>query len=210
MMLRRTRTFAIWLAVLIVVYLLIDLLTFSLAWMGSGEGTGILTYRFVTRLHFHYENEAGRNEFGTVNVEGRTEPRFMLWGHVSPQYHHVQIDWAAFGDLGCEGNAVINLREMTIDRDGETVPLTPNGLGSLIGVRNPGDNSDGVVDALIQFLLSARDGTLPVPRHHGYSLPEPLSGSMHHFALGPAIRPLELLWVAAWSAVGFSRLFTRR
>ena len=40
MMLKRTQTFATWLAVLIVVLLLIDFLTFNMASVGSIVGTG--------------------------------------------------------------------------------------------------------------------------------------------------------------------------
>jgi hypothetical protein len=209
-MFRRIRQFAAWVTELIVVFLLIDALTFSLAWAGSGAGTGIFSYWFRARFRVDQGLENGHTIYGSVNVEGRVEPRFKVWGHMSPRYHEVQIDWQLFGDKGSEGQAVVDLDQMLLHHDGHTVLLTADSLGSLVGLSNSNDNNNAIVTGLIQFFQSAREGTLPLPNHHGHSLPEPLPGRMQHFAMGPAIRPLGLFWVFAWSIVGLSRSFTRQ
>ncbi len=207
-MFRRIRNFAAWLVVLIGGLLVIHVLTFSLAWSGSGAGTGIFSYKFRARFHPDYETENGRSIFGSVNVEGSVEPRFKVWGHMSPRYREVEIEWLIFDDSESAGKAVVDLDQMQIDQDGYAVPLTPDDIGKLIGLNDP--NSNAVVTALLQFLHSAREGTLPVPNHHGHSLPEPLPGRIHHFAIGPAIRPLGLVWVLMWSVAGLIRLFPRQ
>ena len=206
-MFRRIREFAAWVTVLIVVLLLIHALTFTLAWAGSGAGTGIFSYWFRAWFPLHLELETGHTVHGSVNVEGWVKPQFKVWGHVSPRYHKVQIDWLLFGEMGTEGQAAVDLDQMLLHHDGHTVLLTTDTIGSLVGVSNSDDNS--IVNGLIQFFQSAREGTLPLPSHHGHSLPEPLPGRMQHFAMGPAIRPLELLWVFSWSIAGLARFFTR-
>ena len=207
-MFRRIWKFAAWVTVLIVVLLLIHVLTFTLAWAGSGAGTGIFSYWFRARFPLDHELENGHIILGSVNVEGRVEPRFKVWGHMSPRYHKVQIDWLLFGDNGTEGHAAVDLDQMLLHHDGHAVLLTADSIGSLIGVSNSNNNS--IVTGLIQFFQSAREGTLPLPSHHGQSLTESLPGRIQHFAMGPAIRPLELLWVIAWSMVGLARFFTRQ
>ena len=209
-MVRRIRKLAAWLSVLIVVLFLIHVLTFTLAWGGSGAGTGVFSYYFRARFQLDHESDNGRTMLGSVNVEGRVEPRFMMWGHVSPQYREAEMDWLLFGDGGNEGHAVVDLDHMQIAHDGHTVPLTAEHVCSLFGVSGSNDGEQALSSALVQFFQSARDGSLPLPNHHGHSLPDPLPGRMQHFAIGPAIRPLELFWVVAWSIAGLCQLFTRQ
>jgi len=206
-MFRRIRQFAVWLSALVVVLLLIHFVTFSLAWAGSGAGTGVFSYQFRARFQLDHKSDNGRTTLGSVNVEGRVEPRFKVWGHKSPRYHEVQVDWLLFGDEASEGKAVVDLDSMLIAHDGHVVPVTADSICSVIGVPHPSDDEEAIITVLVRFIQSAREGTLPVPNHHGHSLPEPLPGRMQHFALGHAIRPLELHWVVTWSVWGLVRIF---
>lgn len=203
----RLTAFGLWFATLLIVYFLIDFLTFTLAWAGSGAGTGVFSYSFRARIQFDANNDDGRPIFGEVRVEGRTEPHFRMWGHVSPRYREVQITWYVFQDAGSEGLAVLDLEHMQIQHGGRTVPLNTESISRLFGIQKVVDGEDWRITELIAFLRSAREGTLPVPRHHGIALPGPLSGNMHHFASGSAIRPLALIWIIVWSILGLSQIF---
>jgi hypothetical protein len=204
----RIRKFAAWLTVLIVVLLLIHVLTFTLAWAGSGAGTGVFSYWFRARFQLDHEFESGRTLLGSIKVEGRVETRFKVWGHISPKYHELQMDWFLYGDDGSEGQAVVDLDQMQITHDGHAVPLTVDNLCSLVGVPDSSKDENANITTLVQFFQSAHEGTLPVPNHHGHSLPEPLPDRMQHFATGPAVRPPELIWVVIWSLFGLVRSFT--
>lgn len=202
MMLKRIRKLGAWLTILLVVLFLISALIFNMGLAGSGAGTGVFSYWFRARFQVWPDTENSPAISGSVNVEGNAEPRFMVWGHASPRYRKLEIDWVIFRDGESKGQAVIDLNEMQILHGTQNSPLNADSLCSLIGLTNTTNGEGLMVTTLIDFLESAREGTLPPPNHHGYSLPKPLPGKMQHFATGFSLRPLELAWVGAWSIFG--------
>ncbi len=201
-MLKRIKKLCAWLTVLFVVLFFISALTFNMGLAGSGAGTGVFSYWFRAsfRVGSNFENDLGVS--GCINVEGNAESRFMIWGHASPRYRTVEIEWVMFRHGESTGQAVIDLKEMQISHGTQTSPLNADTLGSLIGFPNTSNGRNVMVTSLMDFLQSAGQGTLPPPSHHSYSLPEPIPGRMQHFATGSSLRPLELIWIVAWSICG--------
>lgn len=209
-MFERIWKFVAWFTLLFIGLFLIHVFTTPMSISGSGAGTGIFAYLF--QAHFLLDNQLanGHSILGSINIEGRSESRFQLWGQMSPRYNELQMDWLIYGEKRSEGQAVIDLEQMVLQQDGRKVPLTHDSISRLIDVTNSSGGSNPVVNGLMDFFLAAHDGTLPSPRHHSHSLPGPLSGRISHFAHGPMIRPLEFIWIIAWVIYGLAKLFLRR
>lgn len=202
-MLNRIGQFVAWLTVLVVILCMISALTWNTGLAGSGLGTGVFSYHLNARIQLWHDNENAYS--GTVNVVGNAPARFMAWGRVSPKYRKVEIDWTIFQHGQSEGQAIIDLEHNQILHDGRTFPLNPVALCSLVGIPNETESESEICTALDDFIQSARDGTLPKPNHHSYSIAEPLAGRLQHSATGFSLGPLELVWVAVWTIFGVSR-----
>lgn len=99
---------------------------------------------------------------------------------------------------------------MRIVGDGDSTPLNPENISSLLGITASTEEDTRMADALVEFLQSARDGNLPRPNHHGHSMSEPISGHMQHFATDFSLRPMELAWLVGWVAFGILGIFRAR
>ena len=176
---------------------------------GSGVGTGVFSYWFRARFYLWPEDDVSNDLLvGSISVEGSADRRFALWGHRSPRYQQVSIDWSlTHAQQSGEGQVVANLREMQLYHKNEVRTLDLNSLSTLFGVG--GEPESKAVAELYAFLECARDGLLPLPSHHGHSFSDPLPGRMQHFASGPSIRPFELAWVIAWCGFGAIALIRR-
>jgi len=201
---KRIGSLGMWLAILFAVLSVISLFTFNMGLSGSGAGTGVFSYRFRTGFRISYDDDVPT--LGTIDIEGRASPRFKLWGQVSPKYRSAEIDWLLFQKKESTGHAFLDLDHMLIVQGSKSIRLDANTLSSLFGISGTAHNDKVLATTIFNFLQAAQNGTLPPPRHHGYSLPEPFSGRMHHFANGVSLRPLELIWVAVWSGFGLRRV----
>lgn len=208
MMVKRIGQFVAWLTVLVVILGMISAFTWNTGLAGSGLGTGVFSYHLNARIQLWHDDENAYS--GTVTVVGKAAARFMTWGRVSPKYRKVEIDWAIFRNGQSTGQAIIDLEHNQIFHDGRTFPLNPDALCNLVGIPNETETESAICTALDAFLQSARDGTLPKPNHHSYSLAKPLEGRLQHGATGFSLRPLELVWVAVWSIFGVSRCVTSK
>jgi hypothetical protein len=195
-----------WLAVLLVGLYLISFLTFHTGLSGAGTGTGIFSYSFRAFCDVMSERENEGSAFGSIFIEAKLPPRFMVWGQSSPKYRNAEITWTLLQKEKSKGKATIDLERMLIITDDKSASLTTKTLSALLGIAPTTARDTILVERVAELLRSAGDGKLPVPNHHGYSLPEPFIGYMQHYALGFWIRPLGLVWVAIWSAFGIYRL----
>lgn len=207
-MIRLTIQLAKWLSVLVIGLIAISMLVYSSSAAGSGAGTGFFSYRFGAVFQV-WPNASG-DASGSFRVEGNVAPRFLLWGHTSPAYQTVAIEWEMYHGNQGKGQASLDLEQMGIVAHDQTTDITEKSLSTLLGFSTANPREAEQVATLLSFLESARDGTLPPPRHHGYALPEPLPGYMQHFATGTSIPPLQLIWVIVWSAIGLGASVRRR
>lgn len=199
-----------WLAILLVGLFLISNLTFHTGLAGSGVGTGVFSHWFRAQFELSHDFDAGDSTSGSISVEAKHPARFMLSGHESPNYRNAKIKWFLFREEANRGEATINLENMQIVWDGDATSLNPENIVRLFGITAPTDQDTLMANALLEFLHSARDGKLPLPNHHGHSLPEPLSGRMQHFATGFSLLPVELAWLIGWAGFGIVGLFRAR
>lgn len=199
---KRFGKFGLWLAVLLLVLSGISTATYHTGLPGSGIGTGVFSYWF--RAHFDIDldyDEFESSTVGSITIEGSAPPRLMAWGHASPKYRAVEIDW--YLSQKSEGKAAVDLNASLITGPRNSVPLDAQNLATLFEITDPVEQDDLLFANLLEFLETAKEGKLPRPNHHGYLLPLPFPGRMKHFATGVSLRPVELLWVISWSTFGF-------
>ncbi len=207
-MLKTILLFAAWLVVLVVGYALIAGMTRPMAMAGSGAGTGVFSYWFRAKYYLSSDDTSHGLLIGPVYIEGEADPRFALWGHQSPKYRQVSIEWDLFVELQeSKGKAIADLDNMTLRHKNEVQPLSLKNFSTMLGLE--GEPESKTAAGLYAFLKSARDGTLPVPNHHGHRLSDPLEGHMQHFASGPSILPFEVAWVIGWCWFGIIKLRQR-
>lgn len=204
----RIGSFGAWLAILFAVLAVISLFTFNMGLAGSGAGTGVFSYSFRAGFQISYDEDIPT--FGTINIKGNASPRFMLWGNASPKYPSAEIDWLLFQKKESSGHALLDLDHMLIVEGSKSICLDANALSNLFGISSTAHNDKVLATAVFDFLQAAQNGNLPPPRHHGHTLPEPFPGRMQHGASGMSLCPLELIWVAVWSALGLRRLIKSR
>ncbi len=203
---RRIVSFGEWLAILLAALFLVSTLTLQMGLAGSGEGTGVFSYMFRANFQVWYDVNDTLSRSGLINISGNASPRFKLWGHASPQYRSAEIDWHFYSNGESSGHAIIDLDQMLIHQADKSIALDANTISSLFNFSHPADRDRLLATTIVDFLQAAKDGTLPTPSHHSHALPEPFPGRMQHFATGTALRPFELIWVAAWCAFGLRRL----
>ncbi|TWT94564.1 hypothetical protein [Stieleria varia] len=192
--------FGKWFLMLVIGFFLIGFLLTPMTTVGAGIGTGYFSYYFSASFQVWPKEE--NDTLGSLDIEGNVGPQFLLWGHSCPAYKSVELQWEMFHAPDQKGRASIDLERMAFD-DGERVShLNETSLSELIGFSDTNPRDKERVATLMQLLISARDATLPPPRHHGIPLPEPLSGSMQHHAAGICIPPFALLWLILWNAYG--------
>ncbi|KLU05429.1 hypothetical protein RISK_002536 [Rhodopirellula islandica] len=109
-----------------------------------------------------------------------------------------------------QGEATLDLEQLTIVAGNQTSSLDKDSLSKLLRMSPANPRDAEYVGALLRFIYSARDGTLPPPQHHLIELPTTLSGNMQHFASGTAVSPIQLLWIISWFGYGIRRLFSHR
>jgi len=195
-----------WLAILLVGHIVITVLTNSMAQSGAGLGTGVLSYWFRAQFQVWHGPDRGDSMIGSITVESRHPARFKLWGNSSPRYRHSEIDWFLYNRERSEGKAEIDLGNLQIVQGGNAVSLDSANLLRLFGISDPTEDDTLVVEALVEFFESAREGRLPRPNHHGHRLSEPLPGWMQHFAIGLAIQPMGMIWLVSWTWFGIQGL----
>lgn len=200
-----------WLAVLLLVLFGISTVTYHTGLPGSGAGTGVFSYWFRAQFHIDPDyDDFESSASGTITIEGSAPPRFMAWGHASPKYRSVEIDWFLWREEESVGEAVVDLDASLITGSGDSAPLDARSLATLFEITDPVEQDDLLFAKMLEFLDAAKEGKLPRPNHHGHSLPEPFPGRMQHFASGVSLRPLGLLWVICWSAFGIVRVFNHK
>lgn len=165
-----------WLVILLIGLFLISNLTFHTGLAGSGAGTGVFSHQFRAQLQiWHDLNDLGSTS-GTVVIEAKHPARFMLSGHVSPNYRSAKIEWSLYREHPNRGEATIDLKNMQIVGEGNATQLNPESILRLFGIADSTDQDKLMADASVKFLQAARDGNLPGPNHHGHSMAEPLPG----------------------------------
>jgi len=210
-MLNYTWKFFGWLAVLLVGLYVISFLTFHTGLSGSGAGTGVFYYCFRAFCHIYDDRKSDWGTLGSITIEAKLAPRFMVWGQSSPKYRGAEIEWSLVQKEKSSGKATIDLKRKLIITDAKEVSLNTKTLSALLGIAPLTARDTILVERVAELLRSAGEGKLPVPNHHGYSLTEPFVGYMQHYAFGFWIRPLGLLWVSIWSAFGiYGLIITKR
>ena len=122
-MLKLAGKFVGWLAILLVVQFAISTMTHISVMAGSGVGTGVFSYRFRARLDSPYDFEDEDSAIGLITIEATAPSRFKVWGHASPAYRKVEIDWILFQEEQWEGRATIDLDQMLIKQGRESLHL---------------------------------------------------------------------------------------
>lgn len=187
---------AIWLAVLIGGVQVVGTVFGRSSQGGTGNGAGFFDYSF--RSHF-FPSVEGDPSVSDIELEGRAPRRFKVYGGVSPVYDQIFMKWSLnSGYEGRpEGNVLFNLESDTISDRDVSVPLDIEHLLAVMEIPDRPANRL-TLQYLLDVLEDCHSGQLPRPRHHGYTLQDPMSGRMQHVALGFMVNYPILTWVGLW------------
>lgn len=169
--------------------------------------TGSIAIHLIesAKIHRYIEYGAGYR-YGSVNLMIRFEdiPYFIhIEGETEPQWYWTPNQNYAYQKLnivrstnGVESDAVIDLASFEFIENGKTVSISKFNLKNLMPFES--NTTEAEVLELYDFLLKAKEGKLPPPRHHTYRLEEPLNGYMQHFSLGLTISYYVIAWGILW------------
>ena len=174
---------------------------------------GVLTHIGSSLLRHRYDDRGAGTFYGFVKghlrsesdyysiiIEGRSEPRWHWSNPGNYAYQTLTIEWDADGAVG---KGELDLATLTMTSDGSTFQFTEQALRDMLLPQNSWQEppSHAEIEELYAFVVSAGQGTLPPPRHHGHSFEGPLYGHLTHFSLGSRIPHAVLAWPVVWLVI---------
>jgi hypothetical protein len=171
---------------------------------------GILFLQFAQPL---YRNRSDDRGFGTfygfaggkffsdevfmfIRFEGRTKPEWR-WAR-PPNYRYSEMDFE-WDTEDSNGSGRLDLTSMMLENSDGTTPIDHEWFYRMT-------EQEDLATAFMDLLNSARDGTLPKPRHHTHYLHEKITGSLAHFSCGRRYPYALLVWAFIWMAATVYRL----
>jgi hypothetical protein len=136
----------------------------------------------------------------SISFEGRTEPEWRWARPTNYRYVDVDFEWDA-GGIGGEGQ--LNLPTMTLTQSDESLTIDRDWFLQLSG-------HESSATEYMDFLIAAREGTLPRPRHHPHHLDGAINGTLAHFSLGSRYPYSILIWGAVWAFATIFLLMRRK
>jgi len=155
-------------------------------------------YRHVVTAHFSAPQDSERDlPFFLLDIEGQTPPHWT-WDYHRVSYDSLPVSW--YGE-GSSGTATVSLPHLSYDANGTTGVLTRDVLALWLHGRSQIRDAPPfvrAVDVLHGYITAAGSNSLPVPRHHSYSAEAPVSGVLHHAAVGTGVASWTFGWFFLW------------
>ncbi len=168
------------------------------------------TGRFYSSLHGKLWYSPDDNVdwyYFDVDFDGHSSNTNWCWNG-PPAFYHTELDvmftaWRSKGGAtDIEGKLLLPSFEL---RSGEsTIILTRELFRELMAVegRVKATHQDlEAIDTVYDYFVEAANGTLPPSGHHGAIVPEPLYGSLGHWAVGYRIPKACIVWVFIWAGL---------
>ncbi len=144
--------------------------------------------------------------FQSLVFEGETVPCWQREN--SPfKYSELALVWGEVEPTALGGRVRLFLPSLRFENSMTNGVLTSEGLALWLANHDTRATTNShaakAMDEAFQLFRSAADGSLPPPRHHGYSLGQRglSSGRLYHFRLGFGLGVVGWLWLLAWPIV---------
>lgn len=133
---------------------------------------------------------ADKNNCSSLTINGQTLPEWKVERPSNFTYSDLDFEWIEWpSEITHKGT--LHLSRMTLVTSSGTVKLDHDWLLQRV-------EDEYTATAYLDFLMSARDGTLPRPRHHTYYPEGMIEGRLSHFSLGFCLSRKVLWWGVMW------------
>ena len=170
------------------------------------DNTGCGVFRGLYFLTVYVSN-GERTQF--FYVQGQTPAKWLWVAPANYSYDILDIEW--YDKTGKIGGRV-NAQTMKLSVGDRELPISKESLAELLlgaPLEQLGPKGNSGIEYLYQVLTQARDGSLPIPRHHPGYLDPPLDGNYLHLSVGPHLPHVLFVWPILWFGICWSVLRTR-
>jgi hypothetical protein len=191
-------------AIKLAAFALLALLILGIGYVCAAALWGITHHRYeMPETGVYYGTvfatlDGPENSFSFLRFRGRTRPRWRWCYPTNFAYRSLNIEWYS---SSAKGTGTVSLPSLALESSGSTGVLTRAMLAEwLLGATNGTHSAvDALcVDSIFGYIQAAGSGSLPPPRHHGYSVKAPVRPYIQHFLLGYDVGWPVYIWVPIW------------